>query len=211
MTPSMKTNKFADSVKKGLKDIQLVAEEGNYKLFIKQFVFIIVIFLLYRWLSGAFAEKVFSVQTKMDSIRAQQANEQTYLASKQKLLTLEPRFPDMSAKNEWLARQVVSTFKDANLTPIISAQSEDAENPSYVVATISVDTNAAFDEFGKLMATIENKPEYLKVTSIAMAKGKGDKNDDLGKNKFTMRFNTIFPKEKVAQALFKDYKPAGGK
>ena len=40
-----KPNKILESIKKGLNDIKTVAEEGNFKLFLKQAVVIIIVFI----------------------------------------------------------------------------------------------------------------------------------------------------------------------
>ena len=45
MAANLKTNKHVESLKKGFQDIQTVAQEGNYKLFVKQFVAVLVVFL----------------------------------------------------------------------------------------------------------------------------------------------------------------------
>lgn len=200
-TPVKKPNKIVESLKKGFADIKMVAEEGNYKLFLKQVVVIIVIFLGYRYFNTALQEKDANIRGQIDAVRAQQNNEKDYLASKQKLLGLEPRFPDLSAKNDWLLRQIVSVFRDSNLTPKLgSAQAEDTSNSAYTVAAIPVTLQAPFGDFGRLIATIENRSEYLKISEFNLSKN----TETLGDNNITMRVNTIFPKEKIAQTMFKD-------
>ena len=207
MTAPVKSpNKFVESIKKGLEDIKLVMEEGNYKLFLKQVVFIIVIFLGYRYCNTALTDKVSNIQGQIAALRAQQTNEQEYLASKNKLLDLEPRFPDLSMKNDWLLRQIVAVFRDSNLTPQLgSSQAEDTTNPSYTVVGIPVTLDASYAQFGQLLANIENRTEYLRISDFTLTKS----TEQLGQNSISIRINTIFPKEKIAAQMFKDV--AGGK
>lgn len=207
-TPVKKPNKIAESVKKGFADIKLVLEESNYKLFLKQFVVIIVIFLAYRYVNTALQEKDANIRGQIDAVQAQQNNEKDYLASKQKLLGLEPRFPDLSAKNDWLLRQIVTVFRDSQLTPKLgAAQAEDTSNSGYTVAAIPVTVQASFGDFGRLIANIENRGEYLKISEFNLSKS----TEHLGDNNITMRVNTIFPKEKIAQTMFKDTAKGGSK
>ncbi len=207
MTAPVKSpNKIVESIKKGLNDIKLVMEEGNYKLFLKQIVVIIVIFLGYRYFNTSFQEKEMNIRGQMEAVLAQQTNEQDYLASKRKLLDLEPRFPDLSAKNDWLLLQVVSIFRDSHLTPKLgSSQAEDNTNSTYTAVGIPVSVEASYAQFGQLLANIENRPEYLRISEFTLTKG----TEVLGQNSITLRINTIFPKEKIAAQMFKDV--AGGK
>lgn len=207
MTAPVKSpNKIVESIKKGLNDIKLVMEEGNYKLFLKQIVVIIVIFLGYRYFNTSFQEKEMNIRGQMEAVLAQQTNEQDYLASKRKLLDLEPRFPDLSAKNDWLLLQVVSIFRDSHLTPKLgSSQAEDNTNSAYTAVGIPVSVEASYAQFGQLLANIENRPEYLRISEFTLTKG----TEVLGQNSITLRINTIFPKEKIAAQMFKDV--AGGK
>lgn len=202
-----KNNKFVESVKKGFADIKLVAEEGNYKLFLKQLAVIIVVFLGYRYCSATLQDREANLRGQIDAVYAQQNNEKEYLANKTKLLKLEPRFPDLSAKNDWLLRQLVAVFRDAQLTPKLgSAQSEDTSNPGFTVAGIPVTLQTSFNEFGRLLASFENRDEFLRVSEFTVTKNA----ENLGQNNITMRVNTIFPKEKIAKTMFKNSAVPGG-
>lgn len=209
MAPNLKTNKFVETMKKGFQDIKLVAQEGNYKLFAKQIVVVVIIFFVFKWASGKFNDKVNNYNGQMEAIRVQQTSEQEYMASKKKLLDLEPRFPDLADKNEWLISHIMDTFKAQKLTPSLdSAQKEDTTNGSYVVASLAVGVNTSFDNFANLLAALESKKEYVKLTQFDLAKETEPNN--LGVNKITMTINTIFPKEKVAASIFKDNEVTGG-
>ncbi len=206
MTPKM--NKILESVKKGLADIKMVLAEGNHKLFVKQAVAIVLVFLGYRYLGNALQEEDGNIRGQIEAVQAQQSNEKAYLANKKKLLELEPRFPDMEAKNDWLLRQIVSVFKDSKLTPKLGAsQAEDNTNSAYTVAAIPVTLDASYKDLGRLLAEIENREEYLKVSEVSLTKGK----EALGYNNISLKINTIFPKEKIAKVMFKEEAKAGGK
>ena len=131
-------------------------------------------------------------------------SEREYQANNKKLISLEPRFPDVSAKNEWLLSQILGIFKAANITPQMEGtQTEDTSNSSYVVAALRVNADMSFPQFGEFLAGVENKKEFVKISEFSLAKA--TEPDKLGQNKVSIRFNTIFPKEKIAKSLFKDY------
>ena len=197
-------DKIVADLKKGFKDIQTVAEEGNLKLFVKQFVAVLVVFLLFRYCNGQFADKISNYNGQMDAIRMQQTSEQEYQANKKKLMSLEPRFPDVESKNEWLLSQVLGIFKEAKVTPQMEGtQREDDSNASFLAASLLVNADMSFDAFANLLAGVENKDECVKISSFSITKQK--EADKLGMNRISMQFNTVFPKEKVAKSIFKDY------
>ena len=199
-----KAAKMQENLKKGFQDIQTVAQEGNVKLFVKQFVAVLVVFLLLRYANGKFDDKVRNFNGQVDAIRVQQTSEQEYQANKTKLLSLEPKFPNIESKNEWLLSQILGIFKTANITPQIEGQqTEDTSNSTFVAASLRVNTEMGFTPFAEFLAGIENLDEYIKVTEFSIAKQQ--EASKLGVNKVSMRFNTIFPKEKIAKGLFKDY------
>ena len=199
-----KAAKMQENLKKGFQDIQTVAQEGNVKLFVKQFVAVLVVFLLLRYANGKFDDKVRNFNGQVDAIRVQQTSEQEYQANKTKLLSLKPKFPNIESKNEWLLSQILGIFKAANITPQIEGQqTEDTSNSTFVAASLRVNTEMGFTPFAEFLAGIENLDEYIKVTEFSIAKQQ--EASKLGVNKVSMRFNTIFPKEKIAKGLFKDY------
>jgi len=202
MAFNLKNNKQIEGLKQGFKDLSVVFQEGNFKLFLKHGITILAIFLLFRYLTGKNNEQIASMRSQMDAIAAQRASENDYLRSKEKLLDLEPRFPDISSKNEWLLGQILSIFKEGKLVPQVDGQqSEDASNGTYVAVGWDVKTNADYFHFAEFLANIENKEDLLKVSSFTIKKDTNTSN--LGNNQITMRFNTIFPKEKIASRLFK--------
>lgn len=197
-------DKIVADLKKGFQDIQTVAQEGNLKLFIKQFVAVLVVFLLFRYCNGQFAAKISNYNGQMEAIRMQQTSEQEYQANKTKLMSLEPRFPDVESKNEWLLSQVLGIFKEAKVTPQMEGtQTEDDSNASFLAASLLVNAEMSFDAFANMLAGVENKDDYVKISEFSISKL--TESEKLGQNKITLRFNTVFPKEKVAKSIFKDY------
>ncbi|MDD7579124.1 MAG: hypothetical protein PUK24_06240 [Elusimicrobia bacterium] len=204
MAANLKNNKQVEALKKGFQDIQTVMQEGNYKLFVKQFVAVLVVFLGFKYCSGQFADKINNYNGQMDAIHMQQSSEREYMTNKDLLFELEPRFPDISDKNGWLTSQILGVFKDAELTPQMNgSQTEDASNPTYEAVSLQVSSEMDFTRFARFLADIENNDEYLKVSDFSITKDTDP--EHLGNNKISMKFNTIFPKEKIAKQLFKDY------
>ncbi len=197
-------NKIVEDLKKGFQDIQTVAQEGNVKLFVKQFVAVLVVFLLFRYCNGKFSEKIANYNGQMEAIRVQQTSEQEYQSNKKKLISLEPRFPDVEAKNEWLLSQVLGIFKEAKVTPQMEGtQAEDNSNASFLATSLQVNAEMPYDTFAELLAGVENKDEYVKISEFSLTKQ--TESEKLGLNKISLRFNTVFPKEKIAKSIFKDY------
>lgn len=204
MASNLKTNKYVENLKQGFQDIQTVSQEGNFKLFVKQFVAVLAIFLLFRYASKEFTGKVNGFKGQMDAIRVQQTSEREYEANKQKLLSLEPRFPDIAQKNEWLLSQILGIFKNANIAPKVSgSQTENASNPTYVTASLPVSMEMQFTHFAEFLASLENLESFIKISSFSVTKDTDPLN--LGNNSITLQFNTIFPKEKIAKSIVKDY------
>ena len=188
--------------KQGLRDMKTVFEEGGFKLFIKQAIAVMVLILVFRYISGSLAVRDENIKGKMEALQAQQSNEKDYLASKSKLLSLEPRFPDISEKNNWLLKQVDTILREFsfNQTAKVGVQTEDVSNNAYTVVSVPLELTTTYAELGNLMATIEGREEFLKVSEFALTKNK----DPLGTNSIKMRVDTVLPAEKVAKALFKD-------
>lgn len=205
MAKQLKDNKAVSKLKQGFQDIQTVAQEGNFKLFLKQFIVVLIVFLLFRHLSGKFAAKVQNFAGQMEAVRVQQVNEQEYERNKKLLMSLEPQFPSVEMKNEWLLSKIIEIFKEIGVAPEVpSTPAEDASNPTYVVSSLQASyTQKGFDEFAKFLAGIESRDEYIRVSNFIVEKNTDS--NQVGVNKISMKFNTIFPKEKIAKSMFKDY------
>lgn len=203
-TSNKKANKFVESMKKGFADIKMVLEEGNYKLFLKQMVVIVLVFLAYRHFNTILNDQTSNFRGQIEALQVQKRNEGEYLANKQKLLTLEPRFADAADKNDWLLRQTVAVFQDEKLTPELGSQVENTSNSTYAVMSLPVKLETSYGDFGRLLAAIENRDAYLKVSEFTLTKGQDRSIEKLGLNQISLQVSTIFPKEKIAKALFKD-------
>ncbi|WP_458402504.1 hypothetical protein [Candidatus Avelusimicrobium sp.] len=198
-----KMNKVMESAKKGFADIKMVLEEGNVKLFIKQFVVIAVLILLCRYANGKLREKESNFRGQIDAVQTQQRSEADYLANKKKLIDLEPRFPDVDAKNHWLLNQIVSVFKEVNLTYKPSQQNEDNSVADYTIVNVPVTVVGSYADLGHLLAAIESRDDFMRVSEFGLMKGKNNM-ENIGENEITLKINTVFPKEKLAKKLFKD-------
>lgn len=202
---SNKVKEFSQGWKQGLKDVNDSLAEGNYKLIAKQVVVVIVAFLILRFGVGKLNEQTKAVRTQIDAIRVQQSSEQDYLTSKRKLLSLEPRFPEVKEKDQWLISKLLEVFQPANVTANMNElQVENGANPNYLIISKKVSFSTKFLDFGKLLAEIENRPEYMRISEFSLRKNPDP--NDLEMNTVDMTFNTVFPKEKLAPVLFKDYK-----
>lgn len=201
---NFKNNKIVENLKKGFQDMQTVAQEGNFKLFAKQIVAVVLVFFLFRYLSGKFTQQENNFRGQMEAIRVQQTSEREYQANKERLISLEPRFPNIADKNEWLLSQILGIFKAADLTPQMEGgQTEDASNATFVAASLKAGSEMDWPKFTEFLAGIESYDDYVKVSEFSLEKNTDP--NQLGNNKVSLRFNTVFPKEKIAKSLFKDY------
>ena len=181
-----------------------MAQEGNFKLFAKQVVVVAVVALILYYLSGKFEAEIQKVNGQLESIHAQQASEQEYLANKKLLISLEPRFASIESKNTWLKGQVIDIFKKAKLayaTP--NEQVEDSSNPAFLAVALQANASMDFETFGNLLADIENRGEYVKISGFILEKDTDP--NRMGNNRVSIKLNTVFPKEKIAKSMFKDY------
>ncbi|MBR4682324.1 MAG: hypothetical protein IKP06_03360 [Elusimicrobiaceae bacterium] len=200
----LKENKYIKDLQDGFQDIQTVAQEGNVKLFMKQFITVVVILLIWHQLSGMCAKKIRKYKDQVAAVEIAQTSAQDYEANKKKLVDLEPRFPDVESKDDWLLMQILSIFKEVGVTPeVSSSQAEDSSNAAYLVTSLPVSVSMEFNQFADLLASIESRDEFLAISSLGI-----EKESDmarLGTSKISLKFNTAFPKEKIAKKLFKDY------
>ncbi len=201
---SKEENPLIVNAKQGFNDVKTVFEEGKYKLFVGQIIALLSVFLLVKYASGKLAQHQAELKDKMTAINIQQVNKEDYLSNKQHLLQLEPLFPDNNQRNEWFLRQMIDLLDSHNLPSNISGDiSEDSSNSVYIVMRRPLNTEQTFKEIGTLVSDIENGDEFLRVSDITISKMTDAAS--LGKNKVSMTVGTVFPKEKYASKLFKDY------
>lgn len=192
------------NLKKGFQDIQTVMQDGNFKLFAKQVVVIVLLVFALRYANGKFATQISQNTEQISSIQIQQQSEQDYLDNKERLFALEPRFPDVDKKNEWLISQILDLFQESKIQPQLEgAQTEDSSNSTYIVASQNVGAAMGYMQLGKFLERVENDPNYLRISEVSITKDTDP--NAIGNNKVVLRFNTIFPKEKIGAKLFKDY------
>ncbi len=190
-------------LKRGLEDVQVVAHEGKFNLFVKQIVVLLGLFLLVRFMNGKLAESKAKIKDQVASINIQQANEGYYTENKQQLLRLEPMFPDIEQKNDWMLRRLINIFETHNITPDIDGNFTETTQKTYTMLVQPVKFEQSFAEIGKLIADIENGDDFLRLSEVTISKQTAP--EALGKNAVNVTFNTVFPKEKYASKLFKDY------
>lgn len=190
-------------IKRGLEDVQVVAHEGKFNLFVKQIVVLLVLFLLVRFVSGKLSQSKDKIKDQVASINIQQANEGDYTENKQQLLRLEPLFPDIEQKNDWMLRRLINIFETHKITPDIDGNFTESVQKTYTMVVQPVKFEESFAQIGKLIADIENGDDFLRLSEVTISKQTAP--EALGKNAVNVTFNTVFPKEKYAPKLFKDY------
>ncbi len=196
-------NPLVTEMKQGVQDIKAVLAEGNYKLFAKQIVVILLAFLGVRFLMGKLSVQKEQIVDKISALSIQQTNESDYLANKERLLNLEPLFPDLAKKNEWLLQTLMKIFEDHKIQANIDGNAVENVATDYTTVAQLVTFQQGFMPLGKFLADVENGDNFLRISEITISKITDTAL--LGENSVSVRFNTLFPKEKYAKRLFKDY------
>ena len=190
-------------LKQGLNDVKAMLEEGNIKLFVKQLAVIALAFWgVWTWMGKLKTQKD-QIEDRVSAISLQQTHQDDYLTNKDRLLRLEPLFPDMGKKNEWLVQTLMRAFADHNVQATINGNAVEKVESNYTIVSQEVAFRDSFANLGRFLADIENGNDFLRVSSLTISK-LTDANS-LGLNSIGIRFNTVFPKDKYAKRLFKDY------
>lgn len=190
-------------VKQGLADIKTALDEGNIKLFLKQMAVILIACWGAWQLIGKMSSKKAVIKDHMSAIALQQTHQDDYLENKERLLHLEPLFPDTDKKNEWLIKTLMGAFGTHDIQADINGNAVESAASNYTIMSQEVTFRESFANLGRFMADIENGGDFLRVSQLNITK-LTDANS-LGKNSINLRFNTVFPKEKYGKRLFKDY------
>lgn len=190
-------------LQRGLNDIKVVFQEGKAMLFVKQLVVLLVVFLLVRYAMKGLNANRDEIKDKMSALQIQQVNKDDYVANKDHLLRLEPLFPDVSQKKEWMIVRLNSIFEKRKIRVSMDGNPTEDTQGTYIVGKQPVTFRTSFKELGKLMAEIENGDDFLRVSELTVTK-LTDK-ESLGDNSISVQFGTVFPQNKYAPSLFKDY------
>lgn len=187
----------------GIQDIQAVFSEHNYALFVKQFVVVVGAFLLVRFACSKLDSRRKELADTISAIQIQQTNKEDYLANKEHLLELEPIFPDMAQKNDWLLKRLMDIFKAHNIVVDIDGNVTETVKDDYTILAQTATFQELFPAVGNLIADIESEDDFLRISNLQISKVIAE--GALGKNQISITFNTLFPKEKYGPRVFKDY------
>ncbi|ACC98131.1 hypothetical protein Emin_0576 [Elusimicrobium minutum Pei191] len=189
-----KENPLVVSLKEGFKNINVVAAEGNYKVFAKPVLFgVIVCFALYYY-NGGNAAIINQKNALISSLRTQKEKMVSYEQNKEKILEVEGFFPDIAGKNEWLITEIIDVFDRNNMRQTFTGPQQEEAGDILTAAAMGVSLKGSYYNIGKLVSDIENRKNLMKVQELNLIKD--DK--DLGLNNVTMKIGTIFPKERIA-------------
>lgn len=199
-----KRNPRIEKLKAGFRDIKNVLAEGKFSLFAKQFVVLVGIFLFVKTVNGKLEAHKDKLQDQIAAIIIQQTNKEDYLNNKSHLLHLEPLFPNIEQKSDWLPSKLMALFVKHDLSPKLDGNFSENVKGNFTAVAQSISWQQSYKKLGEMMADLENGDDFLRVSEVSVTKLTGP--DVLGENSVTVRFNTIFPKEKYAPKLFRDYK-----
>ena len=189
--------------KAGMQDIKNVFAEGKFTLFVKQFVVLVGVFLLVRVVNGKLTDHQAELKDQMAAITIQQTNKEDYLDNKEHLLRLEPLFPNMEQKSDWMPSVLMSLFSKHDLSPKLDGNFAENAQKVFTVVSQQVSWQQSYKNLGKMLADLENGDAFIRVSEVSISKLTGK--EVLGDNTVVVKFNTVFPKEKYGPKLFKDY------
>lgn len=192
-----------EEFKAGLYNIKHVLEERKLSLFVKQVAVLAVVFLAVRSISGKLAAHQAELKDKINALTIQSTNKEDYLNNKDHLLRLEPLFPNKEQKSDWLPSMLMALFRKHDLSPQLDGNFAESAQKGYVVVSKPIAWQQSYKNLGEMLANMENSDTFLRVSEISISKLTGK--EVLGENSVTVKFNTIFPNEKYAPKLFKDY------
>ncbi len=201
--PAKASHPKVEALKQGVLDIKAACEEGKFKLFAKQVVVVVLAFFGVRYLVGKVNAQKEVVLDRISAIAIQQTHQDDYMSNKERLLYLEPLFPDIGKKNEWLIQSLMKTFSTHQIQADINGNANEKAEGNYTVMSQEVSFKESFANVGKFVADVESGDDFLRLSNITISKLADSAS--LGLNNVTMRFATLFPKEKYAKRLFKDY------
>ena len=202
-TAGKRSSSAPGSLKRGIEDIQAVFQEGKAVLFVKQAVVLLVVFLIVFYSTKGLQQHRLKIKDEMAKMEIEHMHRDEYVANKDHLMKLEPLFPDIGQKKDWLLVHLKDFFEKRKVQVTMDGNATEEPQATYVVGTQPVSFKANFKELGKMLADIENGPDLLRVSNLTVVKLTDTEN--LGENNVVIQFGTVFPKTKYAPTLFKDY------
>ena len=197
------SNPKTSGLKRGLLDVKSVLAEGNYKLFLKPLIFLLIVFICAKFLMGKMAAQKEVIIDKVSALSIQKEHQADYLVNKDRLLRLEPAFPDINQKGDWLLQALMKTFDSHKIQSNIDGNVTENSDENRVVVSQDVSFQQSFRDLGKFLADVESGDDFMRISELTINKLLDP--DSLGENAIRVRFSTVFPKEKYAKKLFKDY------
>lgn len=179
---------FFGDIKDGLTDVKNMLMEGNYKPFINPLICVVVVGILVYFLNGSAVEKVNSEKKKIEALRAESDNIAEYKSSKELYEKLLPQLPPLEKKDEWLLVQVASIFPKSGAEVSKTGRNELETEGDITLSSVNLEALMNYEQLGKLVETIENYPQFLRISELNITRPEGD----LGKIRVTMRLSTIF-------------------
>lgn len=192
-----------EAFKVGLRDIKNVIEERKFVLFVKQIIVLALVFLVVKGLNGKLSAHKAELKDQMSALTIQFTNKEDYLNNKDHLLHLEPLFPNKEQKSDWMPSTLMALFSKHDLSPKLDGNFTENAQKTYMVVSQPISWQQSYKNLGNMLADMENGDAFLRVSEISISKLTGK--EVLGDNAITVKFNTIFPNEKYAPKLFKDY------
>lgn len=185
--------KFLNMLKEQFSNIQVLIQDRNFKPFIRPIVAIVLVFFLINLLNNNARDKVAIIQKRIEAQQAEVDNEREYRTAKSKYQNLLSKLPPASQKNEWMLLQLGSIANRLKIQDDIKYVKGPTSNFGILeISTANISGNLYYSQIGRLVETIENNPQFLRINKITMDK-QGD--SFLGKIAVKIEVYTAFLEE----------------
>lgn len=163
--------KFLNMLKEQFNNIQVLIQDRNFKPFIRPIVAIVLVFFLVNLLNNNARDKVSIVQKRIEAQQAEVDNEREYRTAKSKYQNLLSKLPPASQKNEWMLLQLGSIANRLKIQNDIKYVKGPTSNFGILeISTANITGNLFYSQIGRLVETIENNPQFLRINKITLDK-----------------------------------------
>ena len=183
---------FLNMLKEQFSNIQVLIQDRNFKPFIRPIVAVVLVFFLVNLLNNNAKDKVAIIQKRIEAQQAEVDNEREYRTAKSKYQNLLSKLPPASQKNEWMLLQLGSIANRLKIQDDIKYVKGPTSNFGILeISTANISGNLFYSQIGRLVETIENNPQFLRINKITMDK----QENALGKIAVKIEVYTAFLEE----------------
>lgn len=181
---------FFRNLKDDIDCFKLVVSEKGL-LFILRPVLIggAIFMLLYVQIYEKGNKAIFLKQDAIEAKRIQAENMESYLKDKARLSFFLRHMPKLDDKSSWLLDTITTILEQNKVQATNISEQKEQKKDNFILVTIKISASMSYEELGKVIESVENNQQFLKVIDLDVVKStKGI----LGYNDVNMSIGTIF-------------------